>query len=129
MLQALTIHPDIDECVEATQDALSDVGKTLQHLATQAGVVTGILDTITRAMSRVADNRTSNMVMIETDAEHSFVDYQTRMVAAAKELARIAQEMVSWASFCCRFFNTVLLIFLSALSIHCNVSNVSFPIQ
>jgi talin len=80
--------------VDATRDALQDVGKTLEHLATQAGVVTGILDSITRAMARVTESSHRHSVYSET-GELSFVDYQTRMVNAAKEVARIAQEMVS----------------------------------
>jgi talin len=90
----VNIHPDIDESVDATRDALHDVGKTLEHLATQAGVVTGILDSITRAMTRVTESSHCHSTYSET-GELSFVDYQTRMVTAAKEVARIAQEMVS----------------------------------
>nr|CAD7426624.1 unnamed protein product [Timema monikensis] len=91
--KAVNIHPDIDDSAEATRDSLHDLGKTLEHLATQAGVVTGVMDTITRAMARVADNRVSTISITETG--HSFVDYQTRMVASSKEIARISQEMVS----------------------------------
>jgi talin len=90
----VNIHPDIDESVDATRDALHDVGKTLEHLATQAGVVTGILDSITRAMTRITESSHRLSAYSET-GELSFVDYQTRMVTAAKEVARIAQEMVS----------------------------------
>ncbi|PNF41180.1 Talin-1 [Cryptotermes secundus] len=92
--KAINIHPDIDESVDATRDALQDVGKTLEHLATQAGVVTGILDSITRAMTRVTESSHRHSAYSET-GELSFVDYQTRMVTAAKEVARIAQEMVA----------------------------------
>ena len=70
------------------------MGKTLEHLATQAGVVTGILDSITRAMTRISESSHRLSAYSET-GELSFVDYQTRMVTAAKEVARIAQEMVS----------------------------------
>ncbi|XP_063237314.1 talin-1 isoform X2 [Bacillus rossius redtenbacheri] len=89
--KAVSFHPEIDDAGDATRDALHDLGKTLEHLATQAGVVTGVLDAITRAMARLSDNRTSAAVA----GEHSFVDYQTRMVSAAKEVARVAQEMVT----------------------------------
>ncbi|KAJ9593984.1 hypothetical protein L9F63_014625, partial [Diploptera punctata] len=92
--KAVNIHPDIDESVEATKDSLQDVGKTLEHLATQAGVVTGILDSITRSMTRVNESSHRMSTYSET-GELSFVDYQTRMVTAAKEIARIAQEMVA----------------------------------
>jgi talin len=95
LLQAVNIHPDIDEACEATREALQDLGGTLERLATQAGVVTGIVDSISRAMARVTDRR---MTRIETTSL-SFVEYQTRMVAACKELARIAQEMVSFCTY------------------------------
>lgn len=68
---------------------------TLEHLSTQAGVITGLLDTINRAMTRVTDNRSSTIGVDQID---SFVDYQTRMVARSKEIARIAQEMVTKSS-------------------------------
>ncbi|XP_052124986.1 talin-1 isoform X3 [Frankliniella occidentalis] len=93
--KALNIHPEIDESAEATRDALQDLAGTLEQLSTQAGIVTGLLDTITRAMTRVADNRTSVTTTTETSLSDSFVDYQTRMVSCVKEIARIAQEMVS----------------------------------
>ncbi|KDR19212.1 Talin-1 [Zootermopsis nevadensis] len=92
--KAVNIHPDIDESVDATRDSLQDMGKTLEHLATQAGVVTGIMDSITRAMTRVTESSHRHSTYSET-GEFSFVDYQTRMVTAAKEVARIAQEMVA----------------------------------
>jgi talin len=61
-------------------------------LATQAGIVTGIVDSISRYMARITDRRVTHM-----ETNMSFVDYQTRMVCCAKELARISQEMVSKA--------------------------------
>lgn len=93
--KALNIHPEIDESAESTRDALQDLAGTLEQLSTQAGIVTGLLDTITRAMTRVADNRTSVTTSTEITVTDSFVDYQTRMVSCAKEIARVAQEMVS----------------------------------
>lgn len=50
------------------------------------------MDSITRAMTRVTDNRSST---INVDHIDSFVDYQTRMVSRCKEIAQIAQEMVT----------------------------------
>lgn len=43
-------------------------------------------------MTRVTDNRSSTIGVDQID---SFVDYQTRMVARSKEIARLAQEMVN----------------------------------
>ncbi|KAL0267697.1 UNVERIFIED_CONTAM: hypothetical protein PYX00_009891 [Menopon gallinae] len=90
--KAVNIHPDIDDSVEATREALQDLNVTLEHLSTQAGVITGLLDTISRSMTRVTDNRSSTIGVDQID---SFVDYQTRMVARSKEIARLAQEMVN----------------------------------
>lgn len=75
-----------------TREAIGELTGTLADLATQAGIVTGLVDTISRAMSRVptAFQRRSFIA----DTTDSFVDYQTRMVTASKEIARITQEMV-----------------------------------
>ncbi|XP_049847483.1 talin-1 isoform X1 [Schistocerca gregaria] len=89
--KAVNIHSDIDETADALRDALQDLSRTLEQLSTQAGVVTGIVDTITRAMSRISDTRAS----VGVDEEHGFVEYQTRMVRAAKEIARVSQDMVA----------------------------------
>lgn len=43
-------------------------------------------------MTRVTDNRSST---IDVDQIDSFVDYQTRMVSRCKEIAHIAQEMLT----------------------------------
>lgn len=97
--KAINIHPEIDEYVAATRDALSDLSSTFEHLATQAGVVTGLLDTITRAMAKVPDPKAPQQrVSFILDSTDSYVDYQTRMVAAAKEIARIGQDMVMKSS-------------------------------
>lgn len=46
-------------------------------------------------MHRLEDNA----IAVSDDSE-SFVDYQTRMVTAAKEIARLAQDMVSVMFIC-----------------------------
>ena len=62
----------------------------METIATEAGVVSGLVETITTAMHRLESH--STMV----DQADSFVDYQTRMVTSAKEIARLAQDMVSY---------------------------------
>ncbi|XP_054280659.1 talin-2 isoform X2 [Macrosteles quadrilineatus] len=94
--KAVNIHTDVDECVAGTREALAELTGTLAELATQAGVVTGLMDSISRAMSRVPDPNTPfQRRSFIADSAESFVDYQTRMVAASKEIARLSQEMVS----------------------------------
>ena len=74
---------------------MSDLASTLAQIATQAGVVTGLVDAISRAISRVPDPNTPlQRRSFIADTTDSFVDYQTRMVAASKEIARLAQEIV-----------------------------------
>lgn len=94
--QALKIHTEVDECVAGTREAIGELTGTLADLATQAGIVTGLVDTISRAMSRVPDpNAAFQRRSFIADSIDSFVDYQTRMVTASKEIARITQEMVT----------------------------------
>ncbi|KAG1695569.1 Talin-1 [Nymphon striatum] len=85
------IHGDIDESSEAMKEAVQDLLRTLENAATEAGVVTGLVDQITKSIAMV-DERHIGV------SEGSFVDYQTRMVNSAKELARISQDMVAKSS-------------------------------
>ena len=52
-------------------------------------------------MTRLSDHRAS---LIISDSD-SYVDYQTRMVEYAKDIAKLAGEMVS------KFFHTITLYF------------------
>ncbi|XP_018394712.1 PREDICTED: talin-2 isoform X4 [Cyphomyrmex costatus] len=91
--KAVALHTEVDETVESTKDALQELQNTLETISTSAGIVTGLIDTISRAMVRLEDHRMSTI-----DTVDSYVDYQTRMVEAAKEIARLAQEMSTKSS-------------------------------
>ncbi|XP_020294961.1 talin-1 isoform X2 [Pseudomyrmex gracilis] len=91
--KAVALHSEVDETVESTKDALQELQNTLETISTSAGIVTGLIDTISRAMVRLEDQRMSTI-----DTVDSYVDYQTRMVEAAKEIARLAQEMSTKSS-------------------------------
>ncbi|XP_070163621.1 talin-2 isoform X1 [Polyergus mexicanus] len=91
--KAVALHSEVDETVESTKDALQELQNTLETISTSAGIVTGLIDTISRAMVRLEDHRMSTI-----DTVDSYVDYQTRMVEAAKEIARLAQEMSTKSS-------------------------------
>lgn len=93
------MHPDVDECAASTKEALTELTTTLEDIATQSGFVSSIVDNLTRAMTKLTDHRAS-FIMADGD---SYVDYQTRMVECAKDIAKIASEMVS--------FNYLLLEF------------------
>ena len=87
--EAAALHAEIDETVESTKDAIRELQNTLESISTSNGIVTGLIETISRAMIRLEEHRTST-----GDCVDSYVDYQTRMVEAAKEIARLAQDMV-----------------------------------
>lgn len=63
-----------------------------ESLSAQRGIVSGLIDSLTRSVTRITDHRMS-LIGSFNEAD-SFVDYQTRMVGAAKEIARLATEMV-----------------------------------
>ncbi|XP_065576606.1 talin-1-like isoform X2 [Artemia franciscana] len=84
--KAVQLHGDVDESADQMKDALNDLTKTIENVATQAGVVSGLIDTITSAIAKAESADLP-------DASMSYVDYQTRMVSTVKEIARIAQEI------------------------------------
>lgn len=86
----MNVHADIDECAASTRDTLEDLVNNLEAISTQSGIVSGVVDNLTRAMTRLSDHRAS---LIISDGD-TYVDYQTRMVECAKDIAKIAGEMV-----------------------------------
>ncbi|KAK9884059.1 hypothetical protein WA026_004996 [Henosepilachna vigintioctopunctata] len=92
--KAINIHPEIDEFANCTKEALQELVGSLETISTQSGIVSGVLDNLTRAMTRLSDHRAS-LVISDND---NYVDYQTRMVECAKDIAKLAGEMASKAS-------------------------------
>ncbi|XP_057321307.1 talin-2 isoform X3 [Microplitis mediator] len=90
--ESAALHAEVDDSVESTKDAIRELQCTLETISTSHGIVTGLIETISRAMVRLDETR------ISTDSVDSYVDYQTRMVEAAKEIARLAQEMSTKSS-------------------------------
>ncbi|KAL1132788.1 hypothetical protein AAG570_010740 [Ranatra chinensis] len=88
------LHPDLDDCAEGCRETLADLSNTLEKITTHEGVVSGVVDNINRAVTRLNDLSTSHRSSLVLETGDSYVDYQTRMVREAKEIARIAQEMV-----------------------------------
>lgn len=94
--RAAHLHSDLDECVESTREAILELNSTVERLSTENGVVTGLIEQISRSMSRITDKRQS---LMGTSLNDTYVDYQTRMVQSAKEIARYANEINSKAAF------------------------------
>lgn len=91
--KAENLHGEVDESIELTKEALNELQNTLEAISTSNGIVTGLIEMITRAMLRLQDYRMSAI-----EGNESFNDYQLRMIAAAKEIACLAQEMVSYSN-------------------------------
>ncbi|CAO1372381.1 unnamed protein product [Diamesa serratosioi] len=93
--RAAHLHPELDECVESTREAILELNSTMERLSTENGVVTGLIEQISRSISRITDKRQS---LMNVSIHETFVDYQTRMVQSAKEIARYANEINSKAA-------------------------------
>lgn len=90
------MQPEVDESAEGCRETMTELHYTLEKLSTQDGIVSGVVDTVTRAMNRLTDISTSHhRSSLVLESGDSYVDYQTRMVNAAKEIARLSQEIVS----------------------------------
>lgn len=77
-----------------TREALTDLQATVEKLSTENGVVTGLMEQISRSITKLTDKRQS---LLGVNMNDSYVDYQTRMVQSAKEIARLSNEMNSRA--------------------------------
>lgn len=92
--RASNLHGALDECVAMTREALTDLQATVEKLSTENGVVTGLMEQISRSITKLTDKRQS---LLGVNMNDSYVDYQTRMVQSAKEIARLSNEMNSRA--------------------------------
>ncbi|KAK4020002.1 hypothetical protein OUZ56_001999 [Daphnia magna] len=92
--KAVQVHTDLDESAEAMKEALRDLLSTVETVATEAGVVSGLVDSITASMNQMESRAQTASAGDDADGS-SFVDYQTRMVQATKEIARLSQDMVA----------------------------------
>lgn len=89
------MQPEVDESAEGCRETMSELMTTLDKMSTQDGILSGVIDTVTRSMNRLTDISTSHhRSSLVLESGDSFVDYQTRMVSEAKEIARLSQEMV-----------------------------------
>lgn len=88
--KATHLHPRLDEAVENVRETILELNTTVEKLSTESGVVSGLMDQISRSISRITDKRQS---LLGTQLSDNFVNYQTRMVQSAKEIARLANEM------------------------------------
>lgn len=86
--QAAHTQEALEEAVQMMTEAVEDLTTTLNEAASAAGVVGGMVDSITQAINQLDEGPMG-------DPEGSFVDYQTTMVRTAKAIAVTVQEMVT----------------------------------
>uniref|UniRef100_H0YUF7 Talin 1 n=1 Tax=Taeniopygia guttata TaxID=59729 RepID=H0YUF7_TAEGU len=78
----------LEEAVQMMKEAVEDLTTTLNEAASAAGVVGGMVDSITQAINQLDEGPMG-------EPEGTFVDYQTTMVKTAKAIAVTVQEMVT----------------------------------
>ncbi|KAI1240200.1 hypothetical protein IHE44_0011655 [Lamprotornis superbus] len=121
--QAAHTQEALEEAVQMMKEAVEDLTTTLNEAASAAGVVGGMVDSITQAINQVRRAMTGlgvrerknegqtlqvkdlvgqswseNLLLDEGpmgEPEGTFVDYQTTMVKTAKAIAVTVQEMVT----------------------------------
>ncbi|XP_021951847.1 talin-1 isoform X2 [Folsomia candida] len=91
--KAINLHPELDLSSQCFQEGLDDLKSSLERISSGAG---GLLASITESIA-------ASMVKLDqqaapSSATESFVDYQSRMVNSAKEIARLSQDMVTKAT-------------------------------
>ncbi|XP_044314006.1 talin-2 isoform X2 [Drosophila rhopaloa] len=88
--RATQAHPRLDEAIDGTREAIQELQQTVEKINAETGIVTGLMEQINRSITRLTDKRQS---LLNASYSDTFVDYQTRMVARAKEIASLANEM------------------------------------
>ncbi|NXX66824.1 TLN1 protein, partial [Spizella passerina] len=86
--QAAHTQEALEEAVQMMKEAVEDLTTTLNEAASAAGVVGGMVDSITQAINQLDEGPMG-------EPEGTFVDYQTTMVKTAKAIAVTVQEMVT----------------------------------
>ncbi|POI30210.1 hypothetical protein CIB84_006041, partial [Bambusicola thoracicus] len=79
-------HDAITEAAQLMKEAVDDIMVTLNEAASEVGMVGGMVDSITEAMSKLDESTPA-------DPKGTFVDYQTTVVKYSKAIAITAQEM------------------------------------
>ncbi|XP_070064765.1 talin-2 isoform X3 [Drosophila virilis] len=88
--RATHAHPRLDEAIDGTREAIQELQQAVEKINAETGIVTGLMEQVNRAITRLTDKRQS---LLNASYSDTFVDYQTRMVATAKEIARLGNEM------------------------------------
>ncbi|XP_063370870.1 talin-1 [Cydia amplana] len=93
---AITAHRNVDQQSQLCRSALTELLECARTLSTERGAVGPLLDSLQRSVCKLTPSRLS--LVGSFDETDSFVDYQTRMVGTAKEIARLATDMTAKAA-------------------------------
>ncbi|UXI17836.1 polycomb complex protein BMI-1 [Sarcoptes scabiei] len=88
--KASSLHAEIEDSSADIKNAIKSYENVLQSAASEEGHVNSIVEQLTKSITRIDTYMYSNG---PSPDDLSYVDYQTRMVAYVKEIARIAQDM------------------------------------
>lgn len=94
--KATSIHAEIDDSSQAMRLAISELLQLLEAAASEDGHVNAIIESITKSMTRIDERQYYGTTNGASPDNLTYVDYQTRMVAITKEIAKISQDMVSF---------------------------------
>lgn len=53
-MQFVDAHPDIEDAAQGMKEAVKDLGHTLEEAASESGVVSGLIDSIGKAVAEVS---------------------------------------------------------------------------
>ncbi|CAH2056203.1 unnamed protein product, partial [Iphiclides podalirius] len=91
--RAVNAAGEVEAQCSLARAALGELSAHVRELSSQRGAVGPLLDSLARAVARLTEHRMS--LIGSFDETDSFVDYQTRMVGAAKDIARLATDMTA----------------------------------
>lgn len=87
IFQARDLHIVVSDSANQLRDALAEMQRSVNRMASEAGVIHGVVENISRSIA-VTDETTALQTITGT-----FADAQTRMINALEEISRIATDM------------------------------------
>ncbi|XP_038046321.1 talin-1-like isoform X5 [Patiria miniata] len=86
--KAVHTHSAIDEAAQGMKEAVDDLNTMLEEAASEFGIVSGMVDTISKAILKTDDT-------IPENEAGEFVDYQTSMVKSCKAIIKTSHDMLA----------------------------------
>ncbi|VDP18062.1 unnamed protein product, partial [Onchocerca flexuosa] len=84
--KAHDLHVVLYDSASQLRDALTEMQRNVNRMASEAGVILGVVENISRSIA-LTDEATSQTIT------GTFIDAQTRMISALEEISRLATDM------------------------------------